>query len=431
MRGNKLFLEGGAVFVFQSGRDLELYVEEFLTICHHATCDNVCLMEGFWCVLDEDLHFVMPRGDPCWTLVSYINFALWTSGSEFTVSEAKDSRSLVQPHPTDVSQADPEHSPPAPITMETTTPEPPADGELTPAARMEPATTAPTRAPEPKFPSLPQLSSCTPSSSPVLIVSKVKSLCLHSTTSADQVDPVAQPPASDSLVPPWTVDRLASPCLLPPSTPPETLHHEAAPGSHVPSARPWSVVTLEPRTYEPPAALRLSTPTAAVGSSFPPDSPRSTVALAPLQVSGALMSPRAFVTAPPPSASAAASIEVETNAAANVDEPVAGVSSAETLVSDPPCDDESVAVESVVAETVVELSEAFPVRFPVCSLCDLRLDCDLRGVLFLYLFFVGFFTCSTFALGIPTTICTWRPVEVPASSLPAAATVTILSAICV
>ncbi|ROJ25431.1 hypothetical protein DPX16_3596 [Anabarilius grahami] len=36
--------------------------------------------------------------------------------------------------------------------METTTPEPPADGELPPAARMEPATTAPTRAPEPKFP---------------------------------------------------------------------------------------------------------------------------------------------------------------------------------------------------------------------------------------------------------------------------------------
>lgn len=51
------------------------------------------------------------------------------------------------------------------------------------------------------------------------------------------------------------------------------------------------------------------------------------------------------------SAPAAASIEVETNAAANVllDEPVAGVSSAETLVSDSPC---------VAAETVVWLSEA-------------------------------------------------------------------------
>ncbi|ROL44933.1 hypothetical protein DPX16_22918 [Anabarilius grahami] len=70
-------------------------------------------------------------------------------------------------------------------------------------------------------------------------------------------------------------------------------------------------------------------------------------------------------------------------------------------------------------------------HFPVCSLCELRLDFDLRGVLFLYLFFVGFFTCSPFALGIPTTICTWRLVKVPASSLPAAATVTILSAICV
>ncbi|ROI74379.1 hypothetical protein DPX16_21928 [Anabarilius grahami] len=155
--------------------------------------------------------------------------------------------------------------------METTTPEPPADGELPPAARMEPATTAPTKAPEPKFPS-----------------------------SADQVDPVAQPPASDPLVPPRTVDRWASPCLLPPSAPPETLDHEAAPGSPVPSARPCSVVNLAPWTYEPSAALRLSTPTAAVGSSFPPDSPRSTVAQAPLQVSGARMSPRAFITVAPP-----------------------------------------------------------------------------------------------------------------------------------
>lgn len=147
---------------------------------------------------------------------------------------------------------------------------------------------------------LPKLSSCSPSSSPVFIDSKVKSPCLHSTASADLVDPVAQPPASDSLVTPRTVDRLASPCFLPPSTPSETLHHETTPGSPVPSARPWSVVTLAPRTYEPPAALRLSTPTAAVGSSFPPDSPRSMVALAPLQVSGTLMLPRAFVTTPPP-----------------------------------------------------------------------------------------------------------------------------------
>ncbi len=64
------------MFVFQHGSDLECYVEEFLDICHRAACDDVCLMEGFRCGLDEDLRFVMPRGDPCWSLLSYINFAV-------------------------------------------------------------------------------------------------------------------------------------------------------------------------------------------------------------------------------------------------------------------------------------------------------------------------------------------------------------------
>lgn len=45
------------MFLLQYGRDLEEYVEEFLDICHLAICDNVCLMEGFRCGLDEDLRF--------------------------------------------------------------------------------------------------------------------------------------------------------------------------------------------------------------------------------------------------------------------------------------------------------------------------------------------------------------------------------------
>ncbi|KAL0168537.1 hypothetical protein M9458_036759, partial [Cirrhinus mrigala] len=72
-RGNTI-LEGFTISIFQNGRDLEDYVEEFVT-CHHASCDDICLMEGFRCGLDDDLHFVMPCGDPCWTLQSYINFA--------------------------------------------------------------------------------------------------------------------------------------------------------------------------------------------------------------------------------------------------------------------------------------------------------------------------------------------------------------------
>lgn len=77
MRGNRS-LDGATVFLYQSGRK-PLYMEEFLDICHRATCDDICLIEGFRCGLDKDLHFIMPRGNPCWTLEAYINFALWVN----------------------------------------------------------------------------------------------------------------------------------------------------------------------------------------------------------------------------------------------------------------------------------------------------------------------------------------------------------------
>lgn len=47
-------------------------MEEFLKTCHHASYDDVCLVDGFRCGLD-DIHFVMPQGDPGWTLKDYIN----------------------------------------------------------------------------------------------------------------------------------------------------------------------------------------------------------------------------------------------------------------------------------------------------------------------------------------------------------------------
>ncbi|KAL0165109.1 hypothetical protein M9458_040862, partial [Cirrhinus mrigala] len=129
-RGNTI-LEGFTIFIFQNGRDLEDYVEEFVNTCHRASCDNVCLMKGFRCGLDDDLRFVMPRGDPCWTLQSYINFALWTNGSMFTLDEAEEDTKLVQPHFADVSQHDPEPSQPPPRLAEPE-PEPTADGESEP-----------------------------------------------------------------------------------------------------------------------------------------------------------------------------------------------------------------------------------------------------------------------------------------------------------
>ncbi|KAL0182205.1 hypothetical protein M9458_021580, partial [Cirrhinus mrigala] len=84
-RGNTI-LEGFTIFIFQNGRYLEDYVEEFVGTCHRASCDDVCLMEGFRCGLDDDLRFVMPRGDPCWTLQSCTIFALWTNGSTRTAN---------------------------------------------------------------------------------------------------------------------------------------------------------------------------------------------------------------------------------------------------------------------------------------------------------------------------------------------------------
>ncbi|KAL0166713.1 hypothetical protein M9458_038557 [Cirrhinus mrigala] len=131
-RGNTI-LEGITIFIFQNGRDLEDYVEEFVSTCHRASCNEVCLMEGFRCGLDNDLRFIMPRGDPCWTRQSYINFAFWTNGSMFTLGEAEEDSALVQPHLADVSQRDPEPSPPLPRLAEPE-PEPTADGEPEPRA---------------------------------------------------------------------------------------------------------------------------------------------------------------------------------------------------------------------------------------------------------------------------------------------------------
>lgn len=56
------------VFIFQNGRTLEDYVEEFISVSHHTTCDNLTLMERFRSGLDDEIWMVMPKGDSCWTL---------------------------------------------------------------------------------------------------------------------------------------------------------------------------------------------------------------------------------------------------------------------------------------------------------------------------------------------------------------------------
>ncbi len=40
---------GATIFIMQDGRDLEDFVQEFVDFCQLATCDDLTLMEGFWC----------------------------------------------------------------------------------------------------------------------------------------------------------------------------------------------------------------------------------------------------------------------------------------------------------------------------------------------------------------------------------------------
>ncbi|KAL0177314.1 hypothetical protein M9458_026208, partial [Cirrhinus mrigala] len=136
-RGNAI-LGGKTIYIFQDGRDLEDYVEEFISISHLASCDDVCLMEGFWCGLDDDLRFVMPKGEPCWTLTQYINILLSAWGSELCLDEAEEDYDPIQPHLADVSQHDPEPSLSSPRHAEHE-PEPTADGSHVTSATQEPS----------------------------------------------------------------------------------------------------------------------------------------------------------------------------------------------------------------------------------------------------------------------------------------------------
>ncbi len=65
--------------------------------CQLTTCDDLALMEGFLCGLEDDIRFIMPRADPCWSLKNYINFALWIAGSAFTVDKAEPSSQDCRP----------------------------------------------------------------------------------------------------------------------------------------------------------------------------------------------------------------------------------------------------------------------------------------------------------------------------------------------
>ncbi len=62
-----------------------------MDFCQLVTCDDLTLMEGFQCGLEDDVRSVMPKANPCWSLKSYINFALWIARSAFTAEPSPQS----------------------------------------------------------------------------------------------------------------------------------------------------------------------------------------------------------------------------------------------------------------------------------------------------------------------------------------------------
>ncbi|KAL1260180.1 hypothetical protein QQF64_008007 [Cirrhinus molitorella] len=106
-----------AVFIFQDRQYLEDY--GFINICHRARCDDVCLIGGFCCGLDDDIRFVLPQTDPQWTLLENIVFVLQVEGILLTVDKADFTCDIrLQPHPADVSQLDPVPNPLSPRSTE-------------------------------------------------------------------------------------------------------------------------------------------------------------------------------------------------------------------------------------------------------------------------------------------------------------------------
>ncbi len=103
-------------FIFQNGRELENYVQEFINCIPWATGYDLTLIKGFWIGLDNRIRLVMPMTDSCWMLESYINFALWIVESTFTVSEVAANLKLsppIAPGPTysPIKSTDPKSSP--------------------------------------------------------------------------------------------------------------------------------------------------------------------------------------------------------------------------------------------------------------------------------------------------------------------------------
>ncbi|RXN19213.1 endogenous retrovirus group K member 11 Pol [Labeo rohita] len=70
--------------IFQRGRDIDSYVEEFLGYSHMVLGDNDLLKDCFLSGLDSEISLNLPWDDPEWSLAELIDFVLLHCGSTFT-----------------------------------------------------------------------------------------------------------------------------------------------------------------------------------------------------------------------------------------------------------------------------------------------------------------------------------------------------------
>ncbi|KAL0190776.1 hypothetical protein M9458_013474, partial [Cirrhinus mrigala] len=298
-RGNTI-LEGVTMFIFQNGRDLE-----FVGTCHRASCNDVCLMEGFRCGLDDDLH-----------------------GSTFTLGEAEEDSKLVQPHLADISRS---LSPSPPQTenqsrerqchrqwnLSLASPTSPRRWMFQLGVRVlmtAPPTALPLRdlstwnylpaeiSHPPSRPLL--LPSSSPAASTIPTAHPQSTICAvgsprvcQSPSASWLKDPSSTPPASESWTPPRPFDPAAPPGLSAPSSPPSPVARRptSSTGLHRPSG-----FALD---STPSAAHCRSVLPALFAQSSPSGSPpRSPEPWAPPWPSGSSVSPWIFGSPSPPRA---------------------------------------------------------------------------------------------------------------------------------
>ncbi len=79
--------------IFQNGRPIECYVEEFLLFSHLVHGDEAMIKDCFWSGLDPNISLNLPEENPSWTLAEFIDFVLQFCESPFTVGEVENEKS--------------------------------------------------------------------------------------------------------------------------------------------------------------------------------------------------------------------------------------------------------------------------------------------------------------------------------------------------